>query len=52
MKRKPKPPLDPTAATRKQRERERAKELGLVRVEVYVRPQHRERVRDFARELQ
>lgn len=48
---KPARPLDPTAASRKQRERDRAKELGLVRVEVYVPPKHRDLVREFAREL-
>jgi hypothetical protein len=47
-----KKPLDPTAANRKQRERERARELGLVRVEVYVLPKYRERLREFARKLQ
>lgn len=48
---KPARPPDPTASTRKQRERERAKENGLVRVEVYVRPEHRERVREYAQKL-
>lgn len=37
-----------TPAERKQREREARKDAGLVRLEVYVRPEVREKVRAYA----
>ena len=40
-----------TASTRKSRERQRRKDAGLVRVEVYVRPEDRQIIRDMADRL-
>jgi len=44
---------DPSAlaAERKRRQRERQRRAGIVRVEVSVRAEHAERVREFARSL-
>jgi len=36
------------ALARKRRERERKRREGLVRVEVWVRPEHAQRVREYA----
>lgn len=32
--------------------RQRRKDSGLVRVEVWVKPEHREKLKDYAKELQ
>ena len=40
-----------TAADRKAAERQRRKDAGLVRVEVYVKPEHRQLIRDLADKL-
>ena len=36
---------------RKAKERERRKALGLVRVEVWVKPEHRQKIRQLSAEL-
>jgi len=40
-----------TTAERKRAERERRSAQGLVRVEVWVKPEHREQIRRLAQEL-
>jgi hypothetical protein len=40
-----------TVAERKRAERERRKSLGLVRIEVWAKPEHREKIRQLAEKL-